>query len=146
MLLLVGTKLQAVITLMCLDSHDKSHVVKGTLLVRPSDHLFWFGRPKLLLQLLHFISFQVILQSLNQFFLFNFFFVKTVQQFCICKDKEKKNYLYMWLFESILNCILGFAELLSIGILHMDLGKHSLVIYCLNFLLLVCLKDEKFQF
>ncbi|KAH8511806.1 hypothetical protein H0E87_009106 [Populus deltoides] len=58
MLLLVGTKLQAVITLMCLDSHDKSHVVKGTLLVRPSDHLFWFGRPKLLLQLLHFISFQ----------------------------------------------------------------------------------------
>ncbi|KAL3596467.1 hypothetical protein D5086_008104 [Populus alba] len=58
MLLLVGTKLQAIITLMCLDSHDKSHVVKGTLLVRPSDHLFWFGRPKLLLQLLHFISFQ----------------------------------------------------------------------------------------
>uniref|UniRef100_A0A6N2KYM4 MLO-like protein n=1 Tax=Salix viminalis TaxID=40686 RepID=A0A6N2KYM4_SALVM len=58
MLLLVGTKLQAIITLMCLDSHDKSHVVKGTLLVRPSDHLFWFGRPKLPLQLLQFISFQ----------------------------------------------------------------------------------------
>ena len=55
---------------------------------------------------------------------------------------KKRKTLYMWLFESILNCILGFAELLSTGILHMDLGKHSLVIYCLNFLLLVCLKDE----
>ncbi|KAF9672396.1 hypothetical protein SADUNF_Sadunf11G0037400 [Salix dunnii] len=42
MLLLVGTKLQAIITLMCLDSHDKSIVVNGTILVRPSDHFFWF--------------------------------------------------------------------------------------------------------
>ncbi|CAB4276156.1 unnamed protein product [Prunus armeniaca] len=32
MLLLVGTKLQGIITKMCLDSHDKSHVVRGTLL------------------------------------------------------------------------------------------------------------------
>ncbi|EEF39797.1 Protein MLO, putative [Ricinus communis] len=59
MLLLVGTKLQGIITLMCLDSHDKSHVVRGTLLVRPSDHFFWFGWPKLLLHLIHFILFQV---------------------------------------------------------------------------------------
>lgn len=58
MLLLVGTKLQAIITLMCLDSHDKSLVVEGTILVRPSDHFFWFGRPKLLLHLIHFILFQ----------------------------------------------------------------------------------------
>ncbi|CAK7350512.1 unnamed protein product [Dovyalis caffra] len=58
MLLLVGTQLQAIITLMCLDSHDNSHVVEGTLLVRPNDRFFWFGRPKLLLQLIQFISFQ----------------------------------------------------------------------------------------
>ncbi|KAL3577043.1 hypothetical protein D5086_022326 [Populus alba] len=58
MLLLVGTKLQAIITLMCLDSHDKSLVVEGTILVRPSDHFFWFGRPKLLLHLIQFILFQ----------------------------------------------------------------------------------------
>ncbi|KAJ4839702.1 hypothetical protein Tsubulata_012682 [Turnera subulata] len=58
MLLVIGTKLQAIITSMCLDSHDKSHVVRGTLLVQPSDHFFWFGRPKLLLHLMHFILFQ----------------------------------------------------------------------------------------
>ncbi|OAY26250.1 MLO-like protein 6 isoform X2 [Manihot esculenta] len=58
LLLLVGTKLQGIITAMCIDSHDKSHVVRGTLLVKPSDHFFWFGRPKLLLHLIHFILFQ----------------------------------------------------------------------------------------
>ncbi|KAG4960410.1 hypothetical protein JHK87_037043 [Glycine soja] len=58
-LLLVGTKLQSIITDMCLDSHDKSHMIKGTLLVRPSDHFFWFGWPKLLLHLISFILFQI---------------------------------------------------------------------------------------
>ncbi|XP_057487854.1 MLO-like protein 12 isoform X2 [Actinidia eriantha] len=58
MLLVVGTKLQGIITRMCLDTSDKSHVVRGTLLVRPSDHFFWFGQPKLLLHLMHFILFQ----------------------------------------------------------------------------------------
>ncbi|XP_059670303.1 MLO-like protein 12 [Cornus florida] len=58
MLLVIGTKLQSIITKMCLDSNDKSNVVRGTLLVKPSDHFFWFGRPKLLLHLMHFILFQ----------------------------------------------------------------------------------------
>ncbi|THG14630.1 hypothetical protein TEA_016414 [Camellia sinensis var. sinensis] len=58
MLLIVGTKLQAIITRMCLDTNDKSLIVLGTLLVRPSDHYFWFERPKLLLHLMHFILFQ----------------------------------------------------------------------------------------
>ncbi|XP_058198690.1 MLO-like protein 12 [Rhododendron vialii] len=58
MLLIVGTKLQGIITRMCVDTNDKSHVVRGTLLVRPSDHYFWFGRPTLLLHLMHFILFQ----------------------------------------------------------------------------------------
>ncbi|KAF3451420.1 hypothetical protein FNV43_RR07515 [Rhamnella rubrinervis] len=59
MLLVVGTKLQSIITTMCLDSHDKSQVVRGgTLLVKPSDHFFWFDSPRLLLHLIHFILFQ----------------------------------------------------------------------------------------
>lgn len=65
MLLLVGTKLQGIITRMCVDSHDKSHVVRGTLLVRPSDHFFWFGSPKLLLHLINYILFQVISKPSN---------------------------------------------------------------------------------
>ncbi|KAK8524504.1 hypothetical protein V6N12_029369 [Hibiscus sabdariffa] len=58
MLLVVGTKLQGIITRMCLDSQDRSHVVRGAFLVRPSDDFFWFGRPKLLLHIMHFILFQ----------------------------------------------------------------------------------------
>ncbi|GMJ08291.1 MILDEW RESISTANCE LOCUS O 12 [Hibiscus trionum] len=58
MLLLVGTQLQGIITKMCLESHEKSQVVRGTFLVKPSDHFFWFGWPKLLLHLMHFILFQ----------------------------------------------------------------------------------------
>ncbi|KAL2341836.1 hypothetical protein Fmac_009776 [Flemingia macrophylla] len=57
-LLLVGTKLQGIVTHMCLDSDDNSHVVKGSLLVRPSDHFFWFGWPNLLLHLINFVFFQ----------------------------------------------------------------------------------------
>lgn len=57
-LLVVGTKLQGIITKMCLDTSDKSHVIRGTLLVRPSDHFFWFDRPNLLLHLMHLVLFQ----------------------------------------------------------------------------------------
>ncbi|KAF5188191.1 Mlo-like protein [Thalictrum thalictroides] len=57
-LLLVGTKLQVIITKMCLESRDQSNVVRGTFLVKPSDNLFWFGRPQLLLHLIYFILFQ----------------------------------------------------------------------------------------
>ncbi|KAL8460537.1 hypothetical protein ACS0TY_032172 [Phlomoides rotata] len=58
MLLVVGTKLQGIITKMCLDSGDKDSVIRGTLLVKPSDRFFWFDHPKFLLHLMHFISFQ----------------------------------------------------------------------------------------
>ncbi|KAG4182886.1 hypothetical protein ERO13_A09G073900v2 [Gossypium hirsutum] len=63
MLLLVGTQLQGIISRMCLESQEKSQVVRGTFLVRPSDHFFWFGWPKLLLHLMHFILFQIMLPS-----------------------------------------------------------------------------------
>lgn len=63
MLLVVGTKLQDIITRMCMDTHGKAIVVRGTLLVKPSDHFFWFNSPKLLLHIMHLIllqnSFQV---------------------------------------------------------------------------------------
>ncbi|KAG6419176.1 hypothetical protein SASPL_121388 [Salvia splendens] len=58
MLLIAGTKLQGIITKMCLDTSDKSHVIQGTLLVRPSDHFFWFDQPRFLLHLMHLLLFQ----------------------------------------------------------------------------------------
>ena len=57
--LLVGTKLQVIITEMALEIRDTYSVVKGTPIVRPANKLFWFGRPQLILFLIHFSLFQV---------------------------------------------------------------------------------------
>ncbi|KAK9124307.1 hypothetical protein Sjap_013909 [Stephania japonica] len=57
-ILLVGTKLQVIITRMGLRIQDKGDVVKGVPIVQPADNLFWFNRPHLLLFLIHFVLFQ----------------------------------------------------------------------------------------
>ncbi|XP_009333712.2 MLO-like protein 6 isoform X1 [Pyrus x bretschneideri] len=56
--LMVGTKLQVTITKMGLRIQESGDVVKGAPLVQPSDHLFWFGSPRFMLYLLHFVLFQ----------------------------------------------------------------------------------------
>lgn len=58
-ILLVGTKLQVIITKMGLTIHDRGEVVKGTPTVQPGDDLFWFNRPRLTLYLINFVLFQV---------------------------------------------------------------------------------------
>uniref|UniRef100_A0A7N0UV06 MLO-like protein n=1 Tax=Kalanchoe fedtschenkoi TaxID=63787 RepID=A0A7N0UV06_KALFE len=57
-ILAVGTKLQAVMTRMALEIKDRHAVVQGIPLVQGSDNYFWFGRPKLILHLIHFALFQ----------------------------------------------------------------------------------------
>lgn len=57
-ILLVGTKLQLIITKMGLRIQERGEIVKGTPLVQPGDELFWFNRPHLLLYLVHFVLFQ----------------------------------------------------------------------------------------
>lgn len=57
--LAVGTKLQAVLTKMALQITERHAVVQGIPLVQGSDKYFWFGRPQLLLHLIHFCLFQV---------------------------------------------------------------------------------------
>ncbi|XP_043698916.1 MLO-like protein 12 [Telopea speciosissima] len=57
-LLLVGTKLQVIITKMGLKIQDRGEVVKGVPVVEPGDDLFWFNRPRLVLYLIHFVLFQ----------------------------------------------------------------------------------------
>ncbi|XVE49988.1 hypothetical protein DITRI_Ditri01bG0126100 [Diplodiscus trichospermus] len=56
--LIVGTKLQVIITKMCVESYKNSSVVRGSFLVKPSDELFWLGRPKWLLHLLQLVLIQ----------------------------------------------------------------------------------------
>ncbi|XP_010548198.1 PREDICTED: MLO-like protein 8 [Tarenaya hassleriana] len=57
-ILAVGTKLQAILTKMALEITDRHSVVQGMPLVQGSDRYFWFGRPQLLLHLIHFALFQ----------------------------------------------------------------------------------------
>ncbi|XP_057957053.1 MLO-like protein 10 [Malania oleifera] len=56
--LAVGTKLQAILTKMALEITEKHAVVQGIPLVQGSDKYFWFGRPTLVLHLIHFSLFQ----------------------------------------------------------------------------------------
>ncbi|XP_038892538.1 MLO-like protein 6 [Benincasa hispida] len=56
-ILLVGTKLHVIITQMGLTIQERGHVVKGVPVVQPRDDLFWFGRPQLILFLIHFVLF-----------------------------------------------------------------------------------------
>ncbi|CAA3032549.1 MLO 8 [Olea europaea subsp. europaea] len=57
-ILAVDTKLQAILTKMALDITERHAVVQGIPLVKGSDEYFWFGRPQLVLQLIHFALFQ----------------------------------------------------------------------------------------
>ncbi|KAJ8572724.1 hypothetical protein K7X08_009235 [Anisodus acutangulus] len=58
LLLLVGTKLEHIITELAQEVDERSSVVDETTPVRPSDELFWFHSPTVILYLIHFILFQ----------------------------------------------------------------------------------------
>ncbi|KAK6926814.1 Mlo-related protein [Dillenia turbinata] len=57
-ILLVGTKLQVIITKMAIRIQERGEVVKGVPVVEPGDDLFWFNRPRLILYLINFVLFQ----------------------------------------------------------------------------------------
>ncbi|XWS56455.1 hypothetical protein CRYUN_Cryun09bG0086800 [Craigia yunnanensis] len=56
-ILMIGTKLQVIITKMALSIQDRGDVVEGAPVVQPGDDLFWFGRPRFLLFLIHVVLF-----------------------------------------------------------------------------------------
>uniref|UniRef100_A0A0E0KR31 MLO-like protein n=1 Tax=Oryza punctata TaxID=4537 RepID=A0A0E0KR31_ORYPU len=58
LLLLIGTKLEHIITQLAYEVATKHTAVEGDIAVSPSDKLFWFHSPRLVLVLLHFILFQ----------------------------------------------------------------------------------------
>ncbi|XP_078155518.1 MLO-like protein 9 isoform X2 [Carex rostrata] len=69
MILAVGTKLQAIIASMALEIQQRNAVIQGMPLVKLSNHHFWFGRPHLVLFLIHFTLF------VNAFQLANFLWI-----------------------------------------------------------------------
>ncbi|MCO5605629.1 hypothetical protein L7F22_059812 [Adiantum nelumboides] len=58
LLLIVGTKLQLIITNMALQYNRAHTLALGVPNVKPSDELFWFHRPRFTLWCIHFILFQ----------------------------------------------------------------------------------------
>ncbi|MED6218526.1 MLO-like protein 12 [Stylosanthes scabra] len=54
----VGSKLQVIITKMGLRIGERGDIVKGTPVVQPGDDLFWFNKPQLMLYLINFVLFQ----------------------------------------------------------------------------------------
>ncbi|KAK7386561.1 hypothetical protein VNO78_26894 [Psophocarpus tetragonolobus] len=57
-ILAVGTELQATLARMAIEITEKHAVVQGIPLVLGSNRYFWFGRPELVLHLIHFALFQ----------------------------------------------------------------------------------------
>jgi mlo protein len=57
-ILAVGTKLQAIIAMMAIEITERHTVIQGMPVVKLSNDHFWFGKPHLVLQLIHFASFQ----------------------------------------------------------------------------------------
>ncbi|CAL2246921.1 unnamed protein product [Prunus armeniaca] len=55
--IVVGAKLEMIITKMCVES-CKNPVIRGRLVVKLNDDLFWFGRPHWLLHLIQFVLIQ----------------------------------------------------------------------------------------
>ncbi|ESQ39039.1 hypothetical protein EUTSA_v10001415mg [Eutrema salsugineum] len=70
LLLAVGTKLEHIITDLAHEVAEKHIAVEGDLVVRPSDDLFWFKSPRLVLFLIHFILFQNSFELAFIFFIF----------------------------------------------------------------------------
>ncbi|KAK2977573.1 hypothetical protein RJ640_007209 [Escallonia rubra] len=55
--LVLGTKLEVIVATMALQLQNQNSVIIGAPLVRPNDDLFWFGRPRFVLTLLHLVLF-----------------------------------------------------------------------------------------
>lgn len=91
----VGTKLQIILAKMAIEITERHVVVQGIPLVEGSDKYFWFGRPQLVLHLIHFALFQVLFNALINISCFCFVFLfldgnsQIFSYFAICRMHSK---------------------------------------------------------
>ncbi|KAH9710495.1 MLO-like protein 8 [Citrus sinensis] len=76
-ILAIGTELQSILTKMALEISERHAVVQGIPLVQGSDQYFWFGRPQLVLHLIHFALFQNAFQITYFFWIWYSFSLKS---------------------------------------------------------------------
>uniref|UniRef100_A0A803QJM3 MLO-like protein n=1 Tax=Cannabis sativa TaxID=3483 RepID=A0A803QJM3_CANSA len=82
--LMVGAKLQVIITKMCVETHKENPVIRGSFIVKPNDDLFWFGRPHWLLHLIQFI----LIQNSFQLAFFTWTWFEYGQKSCFHRETE----------------------------------------------------------
>ena len=105
MVLIVGTKLQVIITKLGLRIQEKGDVVRGAPLVKPGDDLFWFDKPSFMLFLIHLVLFTV--RFTTRFILFFWFSFSLI--------------INLWVLNT-----LHFPECISTCFLCMEFGKRSI--------------------
>ncbi|KAK9285744.1 hypothetical protein L1049_024944 [Liquidambar formosana] len=120
--LIVGTKLQVIITKMCLESYNENSVTRGTFLVKPNDDFFWFGRPEWLLHLLQLVLIQ------NSFQLA--FFTWTWYEYGLrsCFNRETENIALRTAMGAVVLFLCGYVTLpLYALVTQMGSGKKTAV-------------------
>jgi len=104
-LLVVGSKMEHIITELALEVAQKHTAIEGDLVVSPSDEHFWFGRPKLVLLLIHIVLFQ------NAFEIAFFFWLLVTYGFKSC-IMGKPAYVIARLVISVISQLLcGYSTL-----------------------------------
>lgn len=107
-ILIVGTKLQVIITKLGLRIQEKGDVVRGAPVVQPGDDLFWFGRPRFILFLIHLVLFTV------QYYILH----RSVIHFRFFSPNGRIN--------SWVRKFLHFAECISTCLLCLEYGKQAI--------------------
>ncbi|PON44433.1 Mlo-related protein [Parasponia andersonii] len=82
--LVVGAKLQVIITKMCVETFKQNPVIRGSFIVKPNNDLFWFGRPGWLLHLIQF----VLIQNSFQLAFFTWTWFEYGQRSCFHRATE----------------------------------------------------------
>jgi len=105
LLLVLGSKMEHIITELALEVAQKHTAIEGVLVVTPSDELFWFHRPKLVLLLIHIILFQ------NAFEIALFFWLLVTYGFNSCIMGEPAYAIIRVVISVISQLLCGYSTL-----------------------------------
>ncbi|KAF3337845.1 MLO-like protein 1 isoform X1 [Carex littledalei] len=105
LLFFVGAKLEHIISNLAKKVVDQNVATIGNCVVIPSDDLFWFKSPKLVLFFIHYILFQ------NAFDIAYFFWILTTYSFGSCIMGSKSYIIPRLVFSGIIQVVCGYSTL-----------------------------------
>nr|ACN85322.1 Mlo family protein [Oryza brachyantha] len=117
LLLVVGAKLEHIITRLAQEAVALSEKTQGVPNIKPSKEHFWFGRPEIILQLIHFVLFQ------NSFEIGFFIWVLVTYGFDSCIMEKKVYSISRLVIGVLIQVISSYVTLPLYAIVtHMDGG------------------------